>query len=249
MDGQQFDHLVQQVTQAHSRRGTLLGLVGGAVGLLGLGGAEAKHKKKKHKKGKPRPASPPPGPQCPASCPACQECVNGQSCTVQSDFTPCGNDGCNVCQGGACVNRVDGARCGENSRCRDGVCTPLPATCSDGRLNGDESEVDCGGTCDRCANGKTCTTRDDCDSARCAGGQCATCATTADCGRDAAGACGCTADGRCYAASSGQFVPKPAADLGLCVLCPGGTVTCERTLGTSDWVECYPRCGQTFTAH
>jgi hypothetical protein len=46
---------------------------------------------------------------------------------------------------------------------------PLPR-CANGVLDaGSESDVDCGGTCPRCANGKTCTSRADCTSARCFG--------------------------------------------------------------------------------
>ena len=60
MDGSQFDTLLQGLTAARSRRGALVGLLGGAVGLFGLKESEAKHKKKhKHKK-PPPPVSPPP---------------------------------------------------------------------------------------------------------------------------------------------------------------------------------------------
>jgi hypothetical protein len=259
MDGAQFDGLMRQVTTARSRRGALLGVLGGMVGLLGLTETDAKHKKKhKKKKGGSLPVSPPPsGPACPASCPACQECINGASCTVQSDFTPCEGNPCKSCRGGACVNRGNGAECGEHRRCRDGVCTPIPATCSDGRQNGDESDTDCGGSCDRCANGKACTSIDDCDSARCTGGRCATCATHDECGSGATGTCACY-DGVCYATQQGQVVPQfsdiddlcwfcpPSSER--CAFCPGGTVMCAQQFGTIQDVVCYPRCGQSFDA-
>lgn len=62
-----------------------------------------------------------------------------------------------------------------------GPITPEPSdgsfveasTCKDGVQDGDESDVDCGGTtCLPCANGKKCSTRKDCASAVCATGTC-----------------------------------------------------------------------------
>ena len=62
-------------------------------------------------------------------------------------------------------------------------------TCQDGVKNGSESDVDCGGgTCPRCAVGKTCTGRADCASARCDGGTCKSCDNAVtDCGLGADG--------------------------------------------------------------
>src|SRR5262249_42165222 len=105
---------------------------------------------------------------------ACQECVDGRSCTAQSNFTPCGDDVCTWCQDGFCAKRLNGTGCGNNSRCRDGVCTPNPPTCSDGLKNGNESDTDCGGgTCPRCAIGKTCVVPTDCTSNVCTNHTCA----------------------------------------------------------------------------
>jgi hypothetical protein len=243
MDGSRFDTLLWRLSTARSRRGAILGLFGGAFGLLTLTETEAKHRKKKHKPKKPRPqpASPPRGPQCPASCPVCQECINGESCTVQSDFSPCGEDGCNVCQGGACVNRADGASCASTGRCVDGLCNHCPdgrcEHCFDGRQNGDETDVDCGGSCDRCTTGRTCHSRDDCGSAFCAGGICATCEPGADaCGSDAQGLCVCINSGTCVTSFTNTHEP-------FCEDCPAGTVHCA-PIGAV--VACFPRCGSTF---
>ncbi len=235
MDGSAFDRHVRAVMQARSRRGALLGLVGGAFGLLGVTATEAKHhKKKKKKKGNSPPASPP-GAQCPASCPICQECINGESCTVQSDFTPCGDSSCKLCQGGVCVNRSNNASCGDNNRCHDGVCT---RSCTDGLKNGDESDVDCGGSCDRCANGKTCNSRDDCQTALCVGGHCTTCQIDSNCGSDAAGACTCYNEYLCYSSGGVRAV------VGACPsACPAGTGLCVPNGGAA---LCYPYCGTTF---
>ena len=47
------------------------------------------------------------------------------------------------------------------------------ASCTDGKTNGTESDVDCGGTCpDRCAVGKACKTPPDCGSGDCKDGVC-----------------------------------------------------------------------------
>lgn len=42
-----------------------------------------------------------------------------------------------------------------------------PASCSDGDLNGDETDVDCGGSCSPCDDGKTCSEPSDCSGERC----------------------------------------------------------------------------------
>jgi hypothetical protein len=60
-------------------------------------------------------------------------------------------------------------------------CTPTdwvgdglqPASCDDGRENGDETDVDCGGpSCKQCVIGDTCRASSDCASGECTGGTC-----------------------------------------------------------------------------
>lgn len=73
-----------------------------------------------------------------------QKCPPGQGCRVKADCDP------------AVIN-VD---------CIKNICS-VPS-CKDGSVDGDESDVDCGGTCsDRCANGKACKAHSDCVSGRC----------------------------------------------------------------------------------
>jgi hypothetical protein len=48
----------------------------------------------------------------------------------------------------------------------------MPATCTDGRKNGDESDVDCGGACPRCDDAAACAQNGDCASGLCGGGAC-----------------------------------------------------------------------------
>lgn len=67
-------------------------------------------------------------------------------------FSPAGA-GCE--EPGDCLSHV----------CRDGVCAA--ASCRDGVVNGDESDVDCGGYCRLCDHGARCTVADDCVSGMC----------------------------------------------------------------------------------
>src|SRR3954465_13362246 len=127
MDGTRFDRLLRQMTRAQSRRSAVLGALGGAVSLGGLIATDAKHhkKKKKQHRGSP-PVSPPPGPQCPTSCPVCQPCVKGQSCTPQANGTACGDVSCQACQGCVCVNLPDETPCQTTGLCGSGTCNRPP---------------------------------------------------------------------------------------------------------------------------
>jgi hypothetical protein len=49
----------------------------------------------------------------------------------------------------------------------------IPPTCGDQLPNGDETAVDCGGSCTGCADGADCNTDLDCQSGRCSTGRCA----------------------------------------------------------------------------
>lgn len=46
------------------------------------------------------------------------------------------------------------------------------ATCSDAMANGLETDLDCGGDCPACVNGRTCATPSDCQSGRCSAARC-----------------------------------------------------------------------------
>ncbi len=51
MDNDRFDALIRRLADTRSRRGALVGLAGGALGLLGLTEASAKnHRRHKHKR-------------------------------------------------------------------------------------------------------------------------------------------------------------------------------------------------------
>jgi len=64
----------------------------------------------------------------------------------------------------------------------DGAAGDVGPTCSDGLRNGDETDVDCGGGCGRCAIGRACRDGADCASGACnAGHICIECLTAANC--------------------------------------------------------------------
>lgn len=91
--------------------------------------------------------------------------------------------------GGACNPCQNGLACAQNSDCLSQNCDnkicepkivtdpqpdPPDASCSDREKNGDESDVDCGGSCSPCPNDKTCSKNSDCESEFCQQNLCST---------------------------------------------------------------------------
>ena len=119
MDTERFDSWVRALTGVRSRRGTLVGLLGGGLGLIGLTEAEAK-KHKKHKKKKGGGAPPPP---------ACTPVCAGKACGDDGCGGSCGSCGGTACVSGACscTGQPDLTGCGGGRQCSGGVCaTPPP---------------------------------------------------------------------------------------------------------------------------
>jgi hypothetical protein len=119
---------------------------------------------------------------------------------------------------------------------------PPAPTCSDGIKNGSESDVDCGGSCPRCANGRTCLSRNDCASGLCSGGTCGSCANRFDCGTGAGGKdCFCSTP-----VGGGPTVchEGAAAKLGVsnCDECPADTV-CIADVFPPHGLICFKHCG------
>jgi hypothetical protein len=130
-------------------------------------------------------------------------------------------------------------RKGKGNKNKGGKRSP---TCSDGKKNGSESDVDCGGACPRCSNGKSCATRSDCAGGLCAGGTCQACAVDGDCGEDA--------DDFCYCAgpvTGGSNVCTKANQTGgnvtSCTLCPTGTFCFDASPGQ---FFCFKPCGAPY---
>jgi hypothetical protein len=119
--------------------------------------------------------------------------------------------------------------------------SPAAATCSDGVKNGNESDVDCGGSCPRCANGQGCSTRNDCAGALCPSGTCLVCAVKADCGSDAGGDCLCQppALGGSMVCTSQRYT-NISGGVSSCAVCPPGTMCVNADPGKFD---CFKPCG------
>ena len=124
------------------------------------------------------------------TCPGCDDgemCMEGMDCMSgvcdPIDLTctpPTCEDGVQNgdetdvdCGGGTCPGCDDGEMCMEGMDCLSGVCDPIdltctPPACDDGVMNGDETDVDCGGgTCPGCDDGEMCLEGPDCMSMVC----------------------------------------------------------------------------------
>ena len=152
-------------------------------------------------------------------------CVEGNACSgapgSPSGLGICVNAQCVQCSGApdtfddTCMNNVGGILlCCSASY----TCVPCPAsmgTCTDGVLNGAETDMDCGGPdCSTCSDGANCTASSDCQSGGCTAGACSpgTCpAGFEDC--DLAPINGCETD-----------VASDANNCGSCgQICPSGS--------------------------
>ncbi|MEZ4307779.1 MAG: lamin tail domain-containing protein [Polyangiaceae bacterium] len=96
----------------------------------------------------------------------------------------------NECTGDVCTSGVPsnpglplGTTCSQNGgEVCNGSGTCVAAGCSDGVQNGDETDIDCGGSCvTKCTNGQMCGGGADCASGICSGGVCVECAAPTDC--------------------------------------------------------------------
>jgi len=98
-------------------------------------------------------------------------CANGVPANApKAAGTGCKDDGGKLCDGqGACVECLDNGDC-SGQVCDEHAC--VPATCVDGVKNGNETALDCGGSCNPCADGLACAVSADCISKVCQAGVC-----------------------------------------------------------------------------
>ncbi len=97
-------------------------------------------------------------------------CMDGVKNGTETDVD-CGGAACPKCANGKICNSLVDCL---SASCANGICAAIVPTCTDGIKNSVETDVDCGGgTCGKCANGKTCMANADCLSAGCVGGVCA----------------------------------------------------------------------------
>jgi hypothetical protein len=162
----------------------------------------------------------------------------------------CGGKEAPLCGGGQPCNV--GGDCATGS-CESGKCTgpavPVLAKGDDGIKNGDESDVDCGGThtnAPRCGTGKTCNAPEDCESKVCSSGTCAQPTATdgvqngdetdVDCGGTSTKAPPCATGKKCAkhadCESDGCDDQKKCADGRSCTQANGGRTCGEGEVGT-----------------
>jgi hypothetical protein len=80
--------------------------------------------------------------------------------------TPCGSGGGAVCDGlGACVQCLTDSGCFAGQMCVHNACAS--PSCANKIQDGDESDVDCGGSCPACGLGARCSRPRDCASVTC----------------------------------------------------------------------------------
>ena len=115
------------------------------------------------------------GRACAAPAHASATCGSG-TCgfTCNPGFGDCDGNAANGCEVDLSTSVAHCGRCG--GTCATGVCTGgacQPARCDDRVRNGTETDVDCGGSCARCALCQSCTVGSDCASGTCgASGRC-----------------------------------------------------------------------------
>lgn len=117
-------------------------------------------------------------PETPPKCLDATDCGTPPSLCERAICDPatgCGTESIaagDACRDGSGICLADGS-CGECARnedcdsmtCSGGACVPM--TCTSGVLDGDESDVDCGGSCAPCENTFECQADADCVSGAC----------------------------------------------------------------------------------
>ncbi|MDI1446697.1 hypothetical protein [Polyangium sp. 6x1] len=141
---------------------------------------------------------------------------------------------------GQCVQCIDGVQgCfSGNQMCMQGVCVGI--NCSNGIKNPGEGDVDCGGNCLPCEDGKTCTNGSQCKSGVCTGGMCAapTCTDTVKNGNETGYDCG-GADCPPCATDEGCQLPTDCQS-GVCmdVFCAAPSCTDALQNGEETGIDC-----------
>jgi hypothetical protein len=185
----------------------------------------------------------------------CDACALGDTCKEDSDCsTETGHCVADVCTTAQCMDSMQngmesavdcGGRecpkcapdepCNDDGDCLSGRCSDdevspvcLTPECTDGIPNGNESDTDCGGTCDaRCVNGRQCGQGSDCESKSCIDGVCAPgrCDDSVENGNETSLDCGgncdpcadgsaCTQDRDCESGVCDETCQEPACDDG-----------------------------------
>jgi hypothetical protein len=113
-------------------------------------------------------------------CVVAAQCTGGKVCVMNqcvaatcTDGVKNGDETAKDC-GGSCPKCDDGKACLDDGDCKSGNCagsgtkTCQAPSCNDSKLNGNETDVDCGGgDCPACDHGKLCMNGSDCQSLVC----------------------------------------------------------------------------------
>jgi hypothetical protein len=183
-----------------------------------------------------------------------QICVSNQ-CQSSCNTTKKDGNETDVDCGGSCSTKCgNGLGCVTGTDCVNKVCTGSTGaktcqapTCSDNVQNGSESDKDCGGSCNGCANGLKCVSGGDCSSGHCVGNLCVSqCAdgakdgteTDVDCGGSCSTKCavgkGCGVNADCTTGSCDTTAtPK---------VCLAASCTDSVQNGTETDVDCGGSC-------
>lgn len=210
VESNRFDRLTRTWSTRSPRRTMLGALAGGALGITALTEPEVMAKRKK-----------------------VTLCFNGQTITVKkskkADFLG----------QGATQGSCEGSSSPPPPPPRPSPPPPPVDPCSNGVQDGDETDVDCGGSCGRCSLNQACNGQDDCFTARCNGGVCVVCERESQCGSDDFGSCVCEA---------GVCVSRAFLFLngGECSDCPERTVACAPYPDNPPGVFCYANCNDGF---
>jgi len=106
-----------------------------------------------------------------SSCVVETDCLDGYSCVnglCEPACAPatCGMNQCNMISDG-CGGQLDCGGCATGEVCSANQCGPRPQHCTNNVQDGTESDKDCGGDCDGCANGQRCYSTNDCAAGTC----------------------------------------------------------------------------------
>ncbi|MEO7331471.1 MAG: DNRLRE domain-containing protein, partial [Minicystis sp.] len=107
---------------------------------------------------------------------ASESCASGtcKVVTCNAGSYDCNGNNLDGCELTPCA---DGSHCGQGSDCASHVCVGgfcASAACNDHAKNGNETDVDCGGSCPPCVDGDVCVVSGDCQSGVCSNGTCIT---------------------------------------------------------------------------
>jgi hypothetical protein len=198
-------------------------------------------------------------------CRVYRDCVGRGACVAGtcnaptcSDGITNGNEPSTDCGGGSCPTCPAGRLCKVNADCQSNYCIvggALPgcqaASCTDGVKDGDEVDVDCGGTaCPACANLKQCASNGDCQSGFCSGGLCVATSCTNDVkdGSETGIDCGGGVCAQC-ALGGGCVSATDCSGGAACILGSCATPTCSDNVrdGRETDIDCgggvCPACG------